>query len=358
MAFGTRVYEKLRGFEEEEARTDDSSRGLEDVEIAAVADSDARRLVEFRQAFGVKKAYSDYRDLLAGDEVDAVIISTPPGLHADMTVEAARQGKHIFCEKPMALNSKECTRMIEATQDAGVILQIGYVMRFSSDIGTIRDVILKGEIGRPVMWRHVGNLTAGSPAKWVHNFDLGRGLLWEESHPLDFMIWLFGNPSSAYAVAGRYKPNNTTAPDCVFATITFEGGDKALFTHSYSLPGFGWEKLSRQNEIQIDIVGPRGFIQYPERDLSHVLSVFRSQPEGAEVLLRVAWSSDWGANGYRQELEEFARCVREGRPSRVSGEEGRRVIFLLEGLLHSLETGEVCRFSEGRPLFDPGVGSH
>ena len=172
------------------------------------------------------------------------------------------------------------------------------------------------------------------------------------------MIYTLGNPSSVYAVTGRYKPNNTTAPDAVAAIITFEGGDKAVFTHSYSLPGFGWGEIGlRRNWMQVDIVGPKGFMQFPAEDLSEVLTVFRSRPEGKEELMRCVWQSEWGANGYREELEHFVQCVREGTPSRVPGVEGRRVILLLEGLLHSAETGQVCRFNAGRPVFGQESGA-
>lgn len=349
LGLGATVLRKVRGLDQKAKQPQAPPRGIEGVELVAAADIDPSRLSIFRATFGVKKTFTDYGNLLADDQVDAVLICTPPNLHESITVEAAASGKHIFCEKPMALTTAECTRMIDATQDAGVTLQIGYVLRFSSDVRTIRDSILRGDIGRPVLWRQVMNLAAGANVKWVHDFDVGRGVLWEDSHYLDFMISVLGDPATVYAIGGRFKPEKTTAPDTVVVSITFKSGDKALFTHSYSLPGFGLGKTSlRRNWAQIDIVGPGGYIQFPDRDWSDVLTIIRYLPDGSEATVSSNWESDWGANGYREELEHFVNCVREGKPSRSSGGEARKVIALLEGILQSMKTGEACHLDDGR----------
>jgi predicted dehydrogenase len=339
------VYQKVRGRERRVARVQEAPRAIEGAEIVAAADIDADRVRSFGTTFGVGKTYTDYRELLADDQVDAVFICTPPNLHPSITVEAAAEGKHIFCEKPMALTAAECTRMIEATRDASVNLQIGYVLRFSSDVRTIRDSVLRGDIGRPVLWRQVMNLAAGADVKWVHDFNVGRGVLWEDSHYLDFMIHVLGNPATVYALGGRFKPEKTTAPDAVVLAITFKAGDKALFTHSYSLPGFGLGKTSlRRNWAQIDIIGPGGYIQFPDRSMADVLTIIRYTPEG-EVASPHKWESDWGANGYRDELVHFVQSVREGKPTQTSGEGARKTVVLLEGALESMNTGEACHLN-------------
>ncbi len=350
LGIGADVYSKIRGLGPRMPEPPPRLPPIEGAEIVAAADIDPGALDRFRGEFGVPNVYTAYQDLLANDDVDAVLISTPPNLHAPITEEAAARGKDIFCEKPMALTSADCTRMIEAARDAGVLLQIGYVLRFSTEAGTIRDSILRGDMGRPLMWRQIMNPGGGAPARWVHDFDVGRGLLWEDSHYLDFMIHTFGDPLSVYAIGDRLKPEKTTAPDAIAAAIVFKSGDKALFTHSYSLPGFGEEKLGmRRNWMQIDIIGPKGYIQFPDRELEGNLTVVRYSNDGEEIAFSSEWTSSWGANGYRKELEHFVQCVREGKPTQMPGEEARRVIILLEGILESMEAGEVCRFEGRKP---------
>jgi predicted dehydrogenase len=131
----------------------------------------------------------------------------------------------------------------------------------------------------------------------------------------------------------------------VVLAITFKSGDKALFTHSYSLPGFGLGKTSlRRNWAQIDIIGPGGYIQFPDRNLADVLTIIRYTPEG-EAAAPHKWESDWGANGYRDELVHFVQTVRKGKPSQASGGDARKVVVLLEGALESMKTGEACHLN-------------
>ena len=111
--------------------------GIEGSRLVAVSDVDERRLAWATQAFEIPFAYADYKQLLARTDVDAVLICTPPVLHAEITAAAAKHGKHVFCEKPMARTSAQCMEMIEATEKAGVALQIGYMLRFASERGRI-----------------------------------------------------------------------------------------------------------------------------------------------------------------------------------------------------------------------------
>ncbi len=325
--------------------------GIEGAEITAVADIDSERLASFCDAFDLRQVYSgkDYKELLARTDVDAVLVCTPQSSHAEIVVAAARQGKHIFCEKPMAMTSEECLRMIEATDKANVVLQIGYVLRFSSEHGRIREAILNGEIGRPVFLQNIMSLRAGSPQRWVHDQQLGGGVLWEYSHGPDFLRYIFGDPDLVFAVGGRYKPDNTSALDTIAVSLTFPSGDKALFADSYALRGFGWDKIGcRPNRLEVDVVGPRGVVQYPDADRSRRLTIrVYGDPED-RVEKTPEWTSPWGANGYRQELEHFIECVRTGKQPAVPGQEGLRTIQLLEAIMQSVRTGDVCRFAGSR----------
>jgi len=318
--------------------------GIDGVEIIAAADISPERLTWFCETFVVSHAYSDYKEVLARKDVDAVIICPPPYTHAEIAVAAARHGKHIFCEKPMAMTSEQCAQMTEVAREAGVVLQIGYVLRFSSERGRIRNAILNGEIGRPVFWREIYNPRGGPRQEWVHDAETGGGPIWENSHTLDFLRYAFGEPEFIFANGGRYKPENTTAIDTISVIFVFPSGDRALFTDSYGLAGFGWDKAGcRPNQVQVDVIGPKGFIQYPDRDLAQVLTICRYTDSGQDIE-KQQWSSDWGADGYRQELEHFFECVREGKESVVPGEEGMRTIQLAEAVLHSVQTGEMRRF--------------
>ncbi|HZA56275.1 MAG TPA: Gfo/Idh/MocA family oxidoreductase [Candidatus Udaeobacter sp.] len=319
---------------------------IEGAEIIAVSDINERRVSAARKNFGIPHSYADYRELLARGDIDAVLICTPPSFHPEIAIEAARHGKHIFCEKPLAMTSELCSRMIQAADEAEVVLQVGYVLRFSEERRRIREAILNDEIGRPIFWREVYNAWAGGPS-WNVDHESGGGPLWENSHSLDFLRSIFGEPEVVFGMGGRCKPDKTSAADTIAVSLIFPAGDKALFTDSYGLSGFGWDewlgKTCRRNFLQIDVLGPKGFIQFPDADLSQTLTICTyGNPE--HRFEKIPWSTPTGGEGYQNELEHFFDCVREGKPSLMPGEEGLRTIQLVETVYHSMRTGEVCKF--------------
>ena len=151
--------------------------GIAAAEIVAAADVDHGGRHKFCMRFGISRSFSDYTELLVRKDVDAVLICVPPFLHKEIAVAAARAGKHICSEKPMAMTSLECQQMIDAAKAANVVLQIGYVLRFSSERGRISEIIIKGKLGRPVFYRELSNPSAGPRQVWVHNESTGRGPL-------------------------------------------------------------------------------------------------------------------------------------------------------------------------------------
>src|SRR5215207_2742970 len=113
--------------------------GIEDLRIIAVSDMDESRLAWATQTYNIPHTCTDYKKVLTRKDIEAVLICTPPAFHSQITIEAARHGKHVFCEKPMALSSSRCMEMLEATEKAGVIFQVGYMLRFCGERGRIAE---------------------------------------------------------------------------------------------------------------------------------------------------------------------------------------------------------------------------
>src|SRR5437762_8163128 len=119
-------------------------------EFVAIARNQAHLAESFAREFGARKWYSDWRDLVRDSEIDSVYIATPVHLHAEQTIAAAEAGKHVLCEKPMAMNPAECDRMIAACRGARVSLGIAYYRHFYPAVIRIRQLIASGAIGIPV----------------------------------------------------------------------------------------------------------------------------------------------------------------------------------------------------------------
>jgi predicted dehydrogenase len=312
---------------------------LPDVQVRVVCDIDAGRAKQRAEEFSVPRWTTDYREALADDSVHAVFVLVPQGHHAEIVIAAAQAGKHIFCEKPMAMSITECRAMNEAVKKSGVILQIGYVMRFSEDAQKVKEWL--NRIGRPAVFRDMWAVVRGSPARWVHDAKMGGGTLWENSHWLDFMNWLFGRPTRVYAKLRRFKPEDTTAWDTTILVVDYAGGDLAVWGEAWTAPGFGWNYIRyRSVRPHLDIIGPHGSIHFPAPDGSKMAALFLNGA-GDEPVETHEWQSDWGAtgNGYRREVEHFIECVREGKEPLCTGEDGEWAIQIAEGAVRSHETG-------------------
>jgi myo-inositol 2-dehydrogenase / D-chiro-inositol 1-dehydrogenase len=125
------------------------ARRLSGATLAAVADPN----IEAAQAIGAPRAYPDPYQLIEDPAVQAVAISSPAATHADLVVAAAQAGKHVFCEKPMALTLDDADRAIAAAAAAGVALQVGFNRRFASDFAAVHEAIVAGSIGTPQLLR-------------------------------------------------------------------------------------------------------------------------------------------------------------------------------------------------------------
>jgi myo-inositol 2-dehydrogenase/D-chiro-inositol 1-dehydrogenase len=122
---------------------------IPDATLVAVADPNH----EAAQSIGAPRAYADPQELIDDADVEVVAISSPAATHTDLVVAAAQAGKHVFCEKPMALTLADADRAIAAAEEAGVALQVGFNRRFAGDFTAMHDAIVAGEIGTPQMLR-------------------------------------------------------------------------------------------------------------------------------------------------------------------------------------------------------------
>lgn len=152
----------------------------ERAQIAAVCDSNKEKAEAKAREWGAEKVYVDYHRLLEDDDIDAVEIITPHDLHLPMAVDAAKAGKHISVQKPMARDVAECRQMIAAAEDAGVILRVNDPFIFYPPIVKAKELIEAGEIGTPTMVRvrtTVGSMNCGwevDPDAWAWRFDQKR----------------------------------------------------------------------------------------------------------------------------------------------------------------------------------------
>lgn len=307
-----------------------TAHGLDAAEVVAVSDvveEKARKLAgELGEgANGVRgvKVFSEYRALLAQEDVDAVIVASPGYLHEEMVVAAAEAGKHLFCEKPMAFSVAACDRMIRAAKEGSVKLMIGQVLRYLPVFNRIKEIVDSDTLGRPfgISITRIGGGWRASGTSWRLNKAQVGGVLYEVSvHELDFMRYIAGDVDRVAAFAGQFVETHCDYEDLVQILLHFQcGGSGSLLAGMSSAIGsYEGKILCEQGSIFFGWSG----LRYKPFD-------------GEEV--RVSKEEIDTEPGVRREVREFVEAVLEDTEPTIPGEEGRKVIEMVEAAYRSAE---------------------
>lgn len=228
---------------------------IDGLRIAAVCDPVAERATATAAAVGGVPAFDSLERMLAGAEVDVVTIATPSGLHARQTIAAARAGKHVVCEKPMATSLADADAMVRACDEAGVQLFVVKQNRLNPPVQLLKRAIEKGRFGRlylancTVRWTRPQSYYDQAPWRGTWEFD-GGAFMNQASHYVDLLQWLMGPPESVVAktatLARRIEAEDTGA-----AVIKFRSGalgvmEVTMLTYPKNLEG------------SITLIGERG----------------------------------------------------------------------------------------------------
>jgi UDP-N-acetylglucosamine 3-dehydrogenase len=309
---------------------------IEEAQLVAVADVKREAADRLAESHGAR-AYHDIEALLADDEVEAIDVCLPTFLHERCVVLAARRGKHVLCEKPIALTLEEVDRMISAVQEAGGIAMVAQVIRFWPQYVVIRDMFERGELGRPLIATAARLAQRPGWSGWFKDPSLSGGALVDlHIHDLDYICSLFGKPRSVYAVG---LTSETGAWDHVVTSLDY-GDKRAVAEASYLMPeGFPFQ-------MAFGLLGTDGCAEYRFRVGGQV-----DQREEAETELVVYRPGEPPerpscpqADAYVAEVAYFVNCVAEGRqPALATLGEARTVLEVALAARRSLETGLVIQ---------------
>jgi len=289
--------------------------------VEALSDSYEEYLLTNAKELDVKKIYTDYNDLINDENIDAIVIATPTVLHRDIAVKAANMGKHIFCEKPMAMDPEECEDMIAAARRNKVNLQIGFMRRFDRSFKEAKQRILNGEIGDLVS---VKSLTHGpsSPQPWQYDIAKSNGPLAEvNSHDIDTLRWYTESEfKELYAIAGNYRcPQvKTEFPDFydnVLLTATFTNGIQGLIDGAVFVQ-YGYDS-------RVEILGTKGVIFVGGLESNSVVTC--NVQNGMNRNIINSWR-DLFKDAYLNEDIEFIQSILESREPLATGMDGKKAV--------------------------------
>lgn len=165
------------------------------------------RTKKLAEDFDIPDIYTDYRELLARDDIDAVSVCVPNFLHKEITVAALQAGKHVLCEKPMAMNADEAKAMLAAANESGKILMIGFNIRFRSDVQRLKQFVDAGDLGE-IYYAKTGYIRRrGTPFGWFSvKAESGGGPVIDLGvHVIDMTRFMMGNPRPVSVSASTYQ---------------------------------------------------------------------------------------------------------------------------------------------------------
>ena len=305
--------------------------------LTALVDVEAERVAQNARTLDLEgPSYTSLEQALDSAQFDAVIVTTPTFTHADLTIAAARAGKHILCEKPMALTVDECDRMIDAARTEGVILQMAFMRRFDPPFVAARQQIDEGLIGRPLIVR---SLTRGPglPPAWACDMRTSNGMLAEvNSHDFDTIRWLGGgNYVNVYAQAATFKVPDLKQKypdfyDTAIVNLQLDNGTFGVLD--------GVCPVDYGYDARAEVVGSEGVLFIGElRDATTATRVTR---KGGMVEQHfVAWRNRF-KQAYVDEESYFISCIRKGEQPVVTGFDGRCAVEAVIAANESIRTGQ------------------
>jgi len=318
-----------------------------EADLVAICDANEARLAEKAAELHPRKTYTRYEDLLADPEIDAVSVVLPNYLHHEVTLKALEAGKHVLCEKPLAMNAAEAEEMVRAARRLGRTLMVHFNVRFNPTSQAVKRAIDEGALGQIYYGRSVWHRKRGIPALggWFTRKEMAGGgaLIDIGVHRLDLAMWLMGFPrpvsvsGATYGYLGRelgeHQGKTFDVDDLAAAFIRFENG--ATLTLETS-----WASNSEKREDQwLHLFGVAGG------------AVLRNLHEGYEFEARILRGTDHDVfaevpatpEPLESAQQHFCRSILNGTEPMAPGEQGLTVMRVLDAIYESSRTGKEVR---------------
>lgn len=321
----------------------------DDCEIVWACDVNGETAQKVASEHGIARVTGNYQDVLADPEVDAVSITTPNKYHMQPTIDALMAGKHVLCEKPLAMNADEARKMCRAAKDSGKILQVALQMRFGGPGRFMRDYIDNGHMGDIYYSRAQALRRRGVPAwgVFIDKEQQGGGPLIDIGvHVLDFTLFMMGYPKPVSASGrcwdvlgknpelfnywGDYDREKFTVEDMAVGFIRFEGGQVVILESSFmsnvEKEVFQTTLMGTKSGAVVKAWGDEPVKIFTEKDRQ----LFDMTPVNIPDV----------KSAHTAEVQAFVKAIQNGEPSPVPGENGLILNAIFDALYKSTDTGK------------------
>ena len=310
--------------------------------LYGVCGRNPERTDEFAKKYGAKR-YDSYEDVLNDPDVDAVSICTPSGYHAEQAIEALNHGKHVVVEKPMALNTEDCDRIIRAVEETGKTLAVICQLRFSDDVQLVKKLYEENAFGTVSLcdlymkyWREP-SYYAENNWRGTKALDGGGALMNQGIHGIDLLLYITGG---AKLISARAKTayHDIEVEDTAVAFLEYPSGAIGVIEGSTcAYPGF---------ERSLEIHGSTGYVNLKSGIIEKLIINGEDVTPKNEDVERHNSSSDPKATGFMRHAKEYENVI-----SAINGEEellidaceGKKAVELIENIYKTsaVETGKI-----------------
>ncbi len=286
-----------------------------EADLVAVADPEAATLDEVSARYGVPTRYTDYHELLAQKDIEAVVVASPTGTHAEVITAAAQAGKQIFSEKPLSQDLKACDLALAAVKKAGVKLQMGFMRRYDAPYAAAKQKILEGVIGQPVMFKATSRDPKRTSLEFARREHSGGMIMDMGVHDFDLARWLMSSEVTRVFSEGA----------CLaFPELKDVGDiDNAVINLRFATDAIGNIDMSRNAvygyDIRTEVLGTDGslWIGYLQQTPTLVLT------RGGVIHDTVPYFMERFGAAYAEEVRVFTRHIVNGTDPEVTGEDAR-----------------------------------
>ena len=294
-------------------------------------------LQELADKYGIEKVYADYKEMLADKDIDAVLVCSSTDTHADISIEAAKAGKHIFCEKPVDLTPEKVQAVIDAVAKAGVKLQVGFNRRFDHNFAHVRSLINEGKVGNLELIKITSRDPEPPPAEYaavsggmfldmtIHDFDMARFLAGSDVTEVYASATCLVDP--AIGEAGDV--------DTAIINLKFENGALGVIDNSRRA-AYGYDQ-------RIEVFGSKGAAM-AANDTPTNVTIMNS--EGVTTDKPLYFFLERYMQSFRDEMVQFVDAVLNDKDTPTTGVDGLNSILVALAAKKSVKEGRPVKISE------------
>lgn len=312
---------------------------VENAKVVAICDVIKEHVEEKAKEFNIPDTYLDYHELLKRDDIDAVVLPIPDQVHASVAIDAMRAGKHVLCEKPMALDLNECKEMVKVSRETGMQLMVGQIGRYTPSFVKAKELVEEGAIGDVffIESEYAHDYSAiGGAGGWRVTPErepiIGGGC-----HAVDLIRMIAGNPEEVFAYANNMSLVDWPIHDCTIGIMKFPSGAIGkVMTSTGCKRRYTMRTVIEGTEGTLVLDNTSPYISLFKEHFTNDSEFANISQQTVEMRIECAINN----HNFAAEATDFCSCLLANRPVTTSGVEGASTAAVCMAIVESFKTGE------------------